>query len=166
MSDDRPTGVPTRLVLPVPELAERLPGAVITLLAPFLPADAVDDGVVFELEAFFAALVPFAYVLGDPARFPSGTAYLPPQPAAAIRRLTHDLRLAFPELVAPHASVHAATPHLVLPAGVEVVTPVEVHAREALLVTEGASSAPGDTGSAGVAGVRVLARFRFGTSAA
>jgi hypothetical protein len=154
VTEDLGTGVPTRLVLPVPELTDRLPGAAITLLAPFLPAGAVDDGVVSELEVFFAALVPFAYVLGDPARFPSGTAYLPPRPAAAIRRLTHDLRLVFPELAAPAASLHAATPHLVLPADVEVVTPVEVHAREALLVV--------DAGE----GVRVLARFRFGTSAA
>ena len=110
-----------------------------------------------------AALVPFAYVLGDPARFPSGTAYLPPQPAAAIRRLTHDLRRAFPELVAPPASLHEATPHLVLPAGVALVTPVEVHAREALLVTGGGDGHPGDPGAEGI---RVLARFRFGTSAA
>jgi hypothetical protein len=159
VTDDLGAGVPTRLVLPVPELADRLPGAAITLLAPFLPADTVDDGVVSELEAFFAALVPFAYVLGDSARFPSGTAYLPPQPAAAIRRLTHDLRRAFPELVAP-ASLHAVTPHLVLPAEVEVVTPLEVHAREALLVVDG----PAGTG--GGDGLRVLARFRFGTSAA
>ena len=140
----------TRLVVPVPEVAEIVPDAQIALLDPFLPADQVDEGVLAELREFFAGMVPFAYVLGDPARFPSGASYLPPQPVGTFRRMTYGLRRAFPEAVGPATSLDTVIPHLALPEGAVVRTPLEVHAREARLLD----------------GDDVIARFRFGTSAA
>ena len=141
----------TRLVVPVAEIAARVPGAHVTLVDPFLAADDVDEGVVAELGELFADLVPFAYVLGDAARFPNGVVYLPPQPVEVFRRITHRLRRAFPEVVGPATSLDTVVPHLVVPEESDVPTPLEVHAREALLLD----------------GVGVLiAGFTFGTSAA
>jgi ABC-type phosphate/phosphonate transport system permease subunit len=95
--------------------------------------------------------VPFAYILGEPARFPSGAEYLPPQPVTVFRRITHSLRRAFPEVIGPATSLDTVVPHVPLPEEYDVPTPLEVHAREALLLGDG-----GDT----------IATFRFGTSAA
>jgi hypothetical protein len=144
----------TRLVVPVEEIAARVPGAHITLLDPFLPAGEIDEGVIAELRELFADLVPFAYVLGEPVRFPSGAEYLPPQPVNVFRRITHSLRRAFPETIGPSTSLDTVIPHLLVPEGCEVPTPLEVHAREALLL---AGQNQEQT---------VLATFRFGTSAA
>ena len=144
----------TRLVLPVPELAGTVPGAHIVLVAPFLAPDAVDAGVLAELRDFFADLTPFAYVLGEVASFPSGVRYLPPQPVGVLRRITHSLRRTFPEVIGEATSLDTVVPHLSLPADLDpagVPTPLEVHAREALLLTPDGST---------------LATFRFGTSAA
>ncbi len=137
-------------MVPVPELAGRVPGAKIALLDPFLLASQVDAGVVAELREFFAELVPFPYVLGDSARFPNGLAYLPPQPVGTFRSISHSLRRAFPEVIGTTTSLDIVIPHLILPEEADVPTPLEVHAREALLI----------------AGEDVLATFRFGTSAA
>jgi hypothetical protein len=145
----------TRLVLPVPELIHTVPSAAIPLLVPFLPADRVDDGVLAELVRFFGALVPFVYVLGEPARFPTGAAYLPPEPIAPLRRIVLGLRRAFPEAADP-TSLVLGTPHLPLPEGVHPEVPVVVRAREARLLGVGAAGE----------GERVLATFAFGTSAA
>ena len=144
----------TRLVVPVDEIVARVPGAHIAVLDPFLPVDDVDQGVVAELRELFAELVPFAYVLGEPARFPDGEQYLPPQPVTVFRRITHSLRRAFPESVGPATSLDTVVPHLSVPETCDVPTPLEVHAREAvLLVGRGENE-------------NVLATFRFGTSAA
>ena len=144
----------TRLVVPVDEIVARVPGAHIALLDPFLPADDVDDGVVSELRELFAEVVPFAYVLGEPAWFPDGEQYLPPQPVLVFRRITHSLRRAFPESIGPATSLDTVVPHLSVPEESDVPTPLEVHAREAhLLVGRGENET-------------VLATFRFGTSAA
>ncbi len=143
----------TRLVIPVPEVSDLVVGAHVVLLDPFLALAEVDEGVLSELRDAFAELVPFAYVLGEVARFPSGVAYLTPQPVAVFRRITSTLRRDFPEISGRPTSLHGSMPHLPLGAGATdaVVTPVEVHAREAVLLeADGA----------------VLARFAFGTAAA
>ncbi len=145
---------PTRLVVPVAELVARVPGAHVTLVDPFLPREEIDEGVLAELRELFADLVPFAYVLGEPARFPSGTAYLPPQPVTVFRRLTHRLRRAFPEVIGPTTSLEVVVPHMTLPTGYDVPTPLEVHAREAVLLAGPSEDAT------------ELARFAFGDSAA
>ncbi len=144
----------TRLVVPVAEITARVPGAHITLLDPFLASDDVDEGVIAELREIFAELVPFAYVLGEPARFPDGEQYLPPQPVTVFRRITHSLRRAFPETIGPATTLDTVIPHLSVPEESDVPTPLEVHAREALLLV-----GRGDNET-------LLATFRFGTSAA
>ncbi len=144
----------TALVLPVPEAAGLVADAHIALLDPFLPSHLIDDGVLAELREFFAELVPFAYVLGERAEFPNGSAYLPPQPVGVFRRVIHQLRRSFPELVGPASTLDTFVPHLALPAGSTVTGPIEAHGRETQLRLDG----PG--------GVRVIATFRFGTSAA
>ncbi len=143
----------TRLVIPVAEISDVVPGAHIALLDPFLPASQVDEGLLGELREIFSELVPFPFVLGEAARFPSGAAYLPPQPVGVFRRITQSLRRTFPEVVGHPTSLHGSIPHLALDdeAADAVPTPLEVHAREAVLL------GPGDA---------VLARFQFGTSAA
>ena len=151
---ERTASVTTRLVVPVAELRARVPGAHIPLVDPFLAVEDIDDGVIAELRELFSDLVPFAYVLGEPARFPNGETYLPPQPVNVFRRITHSLRRAFPEVIGPATSLDTVVPHLPVPEEAEVPTPLEVHAREALLL-----AGTGD-------GERVLATFRFGTTAA
>ncbi len=131
-----------------------MPGAHIMLVERFLAAAAVNEGVISELREFFADLTPFAYVLTDVAEFPNGIRYLPPQPVGVFRRITHGLRRSFPEVIESTTSLDTVVPHLTLPEDVEVPTPLEVHAREALLVV--------GSGDDEV----VLATFKFGTSAA
>ena len=138
-------------MVPVAEIVARVPGAHIPLLDPFLDAEDVDEGVIAELRELFADLVPFAFILGEPARFPDGETYLPPQPVNVFRRITHSLRRAFPELIGATTSLDTVIPHLTLPEGALVPTPLEVHAREALLLGEGGVT---------------IATFRFGTTAA
>jgi hypothetical protein len=138
----------------VAEIASRVPEAHITVLDPFLPVGDVDEGVLEELRELFAELVPFAYVLGEPARFPDGEKYLPPQPVTVFRRITYSLRRSFPETIGPATSLDTVVPHLPVPEDADVPTPLEVHAREALLLTGYGE------------GQRLIATFRFGTSAA
>jgi hypothetical protein len=143
----------TRIVIPVPEVSHAVTGAHIALLDPFLPVAQVDEGVVSELRQIFADVVPFAFVLGEVARFPSGAAYLPPQPVAVFRRITGSLRRTFPEVIGHPTSLHGSIPHLGLDEETVdlMATPLEAHARSAALL-----------GSDGA----VLATFEFGTSAA
>ena len=155
VTDDETEPSATRLVLPVPEVAKHIPGAHIALLEPFLPVTDVDAGVIAELRELFAEIVPFPFVLGEPARFPSGASYLPPQPVGVFRSITHSLRRSFPELVGSDTPLYAAIPHLPLPDDDTVLaairTPLNGHAREARLL------GPDDA---------VLGTFAFGTSAA
>jgi hypothetical protein len=151
-----PDGGSTRLVVPVPELAHLVGGAHIALLDPFLATAEVDEGVVAELREILAEIVPFAFVLGPAVRFPTGAAYLPPQPSGVFRRITHSVRRAFPEVTGHPHSLHGSIPHLSLDEDVvdAVPTPLEVHARKAVLLAGKHEQ------------VSVLATFRFGTSAA
>ena len=50
----------TRLVVPVPEVAETVPEAQIALLDPFLRVDQVDEGVLAELRELLTGMVPLA----------------------------------------------------------------------------------------------------------
>ena len=150
VTDDRRTS----LVIPVPEAAAIVVDPHIALLDPFLSPDLVDDGVVAELREFFSRLVSFPFVLGETAQFPSGASYLPPQPVATFRRITHDLRRGFPELVGPATTLDTFVPHLPVPDGTTIPRPFEVHAREAQLLLHDGDAA------------QALAVFRFGTSAA
>jgi len=171
------------LMVPVPELdavvrrrlelcqPEHLPleaddtAAHITLLAPFGSREEVTDGVLAELRRFFSDVTPFDYQLTRVSRFPGGTVYVTPEPAAPFRQLTLGLARRFPERPPFTGAFDDVVPHLSVPllpdedvASVEAELagrlPVSVHAQEASLYWW-------EDGACGT-----LETFPFGTSAA
>lgn len=171
------------LMVPVPELdavvrrrlelrePEHLPleagdsAAHITLLAPFGSREEVTDGVLAELRRFFSDVTPFDFRLTRVSRFPGGTVYVTPEPAAPFRQLTLELTRRFPEHPPYAGAFDDVVPHLGVPllpdeevADVEAELsgrlPVSVRAREAALYWW-------EDGACGT-----LENFPFGTSAA
>ena len=170
----------TGIVIPVPEAdrlvqsassgPRRLPGfgtvpAHITLLAPFLSEDAIDDSAWETLGEFFADITPFTFELADVCEFPGGLTYLAPEPAGTFRRLTSELHRLFPEFPPYGGAFDEIVPHLTVPlaegenvgaltAALTPSLPLSVHAASAaVFVTD-------DDGT------RVLGALPFGTSAA
>jgi hypothetical protein len=137
----------------------------VTLLAPFAGEGDLDDGMLRELDAFFADVTAFTFRLTTVGEFQGGATYLTPDPSAPFRRLTRQLAARFPEYppfggaygeVVPHVSVPVPpdeTPESVR-ADLEGRLPITANAREAQLVW----FEPDE--------VRVLATFPFSTSAA
>lgn len=136
----------------------------VPLLDPFAAESDLDDGVLSELRSYFADVVPFAIRLTDLSQFPGGAAYLTPEPAAPFRHLAAGLVRLFPEF-ARRRGMFDVVPHLTVQLGpdedlerlrsdLEPWLPVATLAREAALwwLEED--------------GVRTLATFPFGTSAA
>ena len=169
------------LMVPVPELdavvrrrlelcaPEHLPlqaddtAAHITLLAPFGSREEVTEGVLAELRRFFSDVTPFDYKLTRVSRFPGGTVYVTPEPAAPFRQLTLELTRRFPEHppyagafddVVPHVSVAQDEDPSVVRQRLDTFLPLEAPAHEAALVWFEET------------GTRTLATFPFGTSAA
>jgi hypothetical protein len=159
------------VVVPLPGLISVVPplgrGAIVPhvpLLDPFADLPGLDDGVLAELRSYFADVLPFAVRLNDVSQFPGGSAYLTPEPAAPFRHLTHGLVRLFPEFgrrrpafdVVPHLTVQLGPDEDLdrLQVELEPWLPVATLAREAALwwLEED--------------GVRTLATFPFGTSAA
>jgi len=120
----------TGIVIPVPEAdrfvqsasggPRRLPGfgavpAHITLLAPFLPEDQLDDAAWETLGAFFDDVTAFSFELADVCAFPGGVTYLAPEPAATFRRLTQELHKLFPEFPPYGGAFDDIVPHLTVP---------------------------------------------------
>ena len=111
----------TGVILPVQVAAgvvrERRLGARahITLLAPFVAPDALDDGVLGELRRFFADVTPFDVRLTEVCAFPDGVVYLAPEPAATLRRLTFELHRLFPEFPPYGGAFDEVVPHLTVP---------------------------------------------------
>jgi len=159
------------LVVPLPGLVALAPplgvGVAVPhvpIVDPFPPADDLDQGVVAELRGYFADVVPFPVRLGALTEFPGGPPYLTPEPPAPFRRLAHGLARLFPELPRPRGTVDLV-PHLTVPAApgtpveelrerLEPWLPVTTVAREAALWSWAED------------GVRTLATFPFGTTAA
>lgn len=94
---------------------DRSPSAHITLLAPFLPIAAIDDGVLADLSRFFADITPFGFVLAEVCKFPGGPVYLAPDPPAPLRKLTQELHRAFPEFPPYGGAFDEIVPHLTVP---------------------------------------------------
>jgi hypothetical protein len=137
----------------------------ITVLGPFMPEPALDDGVVADLERYFSDVTSFGYTLSGVSAFPGGPTYLAPDPAGVFRRLTLGLLHVFPEFppyggafddVVPHVSVPLLPDESTESLRVELERrlPIEAVAHTATLVRV----AEGDT--------RTLATFPFGTTAA
>lgn len=137
----------------------------ITLLGPFMPESAIDDGVIADLERYFADVTSFGFTLAGVSAFPGGPTYLAPEPASVFRRLTHGLLHVFPEFPPYGGAFDEVVPHLSVPllsdesteslrTELERRLPIEAVAHTAALVRV----AEGDT--------RTLATFPFGTTAA
>jgi 2'-5' RNA ligase len=111
------TIVRQRVLQVQPELIprDRSLSAHITLLAPFLPPDQIDDGVIADLARFFADVTPFGFTLGEVCEFPDGPTYLAPDPAAPIRKLTQELHRSFPEFPPYGGAFDDVVPHLTVP---------------------------------------------------
>lgn len=167
------------LVIPVPEagwlLQDRVAGpesmatglhlpAHLTLLVPFAGRAQLTDAVLADLDDLFADVVPFGFKLDQVCRFPGGTVYLAPEPAAPFRLLTHELSRMFPALPPYGGRFDEVVPHLTVPLAdgeteddiarlVSAHGPLVGHARQAELwwIDED---------------VEVFAEFPFGTTAA
>jgi 2'-5' RNA ligase len=160
------TIVRQRLLQVRPSLLPRDHGvaAHITLCAPFLPPERIDDGVISELAHWFADLTSFPYSLTEVAEFPDGVVYLAPEPALPFTRLSLELRRLFPETTALGA-FDEFVPHVTVPlAPEETVDDLREHLRRSLPVTAHAVEAAlvhveeGNT--------HVIANLPFGASAA
>jgi 2'-5' RNA ligase len=152
------------LLIPVPE-AEPIVGewrslydpsaaagvpAHITLLYPFVPRPEIDDALLEELRAHFAAIRPFRYRFPGLARFP-GVVYLSPEPAKPIRAMIRDLAELYPDYP-PYGGIHDdVVPHLTvadrrerldlvlmkrIERGLGPKLPLEAQANEVWLMTE------------------------------
>jgi hypothetical protein len=121
---------------------DRSTAAHITLCAPFLAPDRIDDGVVSELERCFAELTSFGFTLTEVCEFPDGVAYLSPEPAAPFARLTLEMHRLFPEAAPNGVTFDDIVPHLTvpLPTG-ETVEDLRAHLRNSLPLTAHAAQA-------------------------
>ena len=137
----------------------------ITLLGPFIPEPDIDDGVLGDLERYFADVTSFGFTLSGVSEFPGGPTYLVPEPVGVFRRLTLGLLRVFPEFPPYGGAFDDVVPHLSVPlvdgedtetlrAELERRLPIEAVAHTATLVRV----AEGDT--------LTLATFPFGTTAA
>jgi len=171
------------LMVPVPELdavvrrrlelrePEHLPlqaddiAAHVTLLAPFGSREQVTEGVLAELRRFFSDVTPFDYKLTRVSRFPGGTVYVTPEPAAPFRQLTLELTRRFPEHPPYAGAFGDVVPHLSVPLlPDEDVTDVEAELADRLPVSVHAQEAALYWWEDGACGT--LETFAFGTSAA
>ena len=142
------------LVVPVREAEGIVRHAHVTLLSPFAAKEELTDGVLGELELFFADCLPFGFRLAEVAQFPGGTTYLSPDPVAPFRSLTHELHRRFPEYPPYGGQFDDVVPHLSVPDKFTLKSPITAYATKALLWWY-------DDGLADV-----LASFPFGTTAA
>jgi len=161
------TVVRQRVMQVSPELMpqDRSISAHITLLAPFLPTEQIDDGVINELARCFADVTPFSFTLTEVCEFPGGVTYLAPDPASTFRRLTQELHRSFPEFPPYGGAFDEVVPHLTVPLApgedtdslriaLNRLLPMTGHAVEAALMHVG----PGET--------HVIATLPFGITAA
>ena len=85
----------------------------VTVLGPFLPEPELTAQVHADLAAVFSGAEPFPFTLEEVRVFPSGLAYLHPEPAEPFARLTEAVTGCFPDHL-PYAGEFAPVPHLSL----------------------------------------------------
>ncbi len=125
------TGLRTALIVAVPEAgfavnhwlertADAKPSAGVpphvTVLYPFAPAAALEDGILEELGALFAEHPAFAFELARCRHFP-GVLYLAPEPSDPFRRLTEAVVAAYPEYPPYEGIFEEVVPHLTVAEG-------------------------------------------------
>ncbi len=119
------------LVVPVPELQARVHRAHVALLSPFATKAELTDGLLGEVEQFFADCVPWWFQLAEVAVLPNGTTYVAPDPAAPFRSLGHELGRRFPEYSSGVGGFDV--PHVEVPEGFRLEAPVTAYAASAAL---------------------------------
>ena len=110
--------VPVEVPVAVRRLRERLDPAAadgvpahVTLLYPFMPAEALTDDVRAEIARLVVEQPAFPFALTRVERWPD-VVWLAPEPAAPFRRLTERLATAFPDYP-PYGGIHdEVIPHL------------------------------------------------------
>ena len=117
----------------------------VTLLFPFVPADAVDESLE-DLRELFAATASFAVSFRELRRWPE-LAYLAPEPPDPFARLTQAIVERWPDYP-PYEGIHdTVVPHLTVAYGDDALLaeveadvtrhlPIEAHVVEALLLEE------------------------------
>ena len=141
------------LVVPVREAEELVARAHITLLSRFAAKEELTDGLLGELDEFFADCLPWSFQLAEVTVSPSGTTYLAPDPVAPFRSLANALAKHFAEFPQDSGQFGDA-PHLSVPDGFTLDEPIAAYARSAELWWY-------DEGT-----VATLSTFPFGTTAA
>lgn len=84
----------------------------VTVLFPFVPADAVDEQVQATLHELFAGVAPFAYRFAEVGRFNESTIFLVPEPGEAFSALTHAVVARFPDHPPYEGAFEVVIPHL------------------------------------------------------
>ncbi len=133
MSDRREPGARSALVVEVPD-AEPVVGewrarldpsaalgmpAHVTVLYPWLPADAVDDATRADLDGVLSAVPSFDVAFGELARVPR-TIYLAPSPPDAFVALTSAVVARWPECPPYEGRYDEVVPHLTVADAVDV----------------------------------------------
>jgi 2'-5' RNA ligase len=118
----------------------------VTLLHPFVPAEAIVDDVLTQLGSLFAASAPFDVVFHKARRWP-GMLYLAPDPPEPFARLTEAIADRWPDYP-PYEGIHdEVIPHLTVAYGddallseveadVSAKLPVSAIVSEAVLLEE------------------------------
>lgn len=89
----------------------------ITVLFPFVPAMALDDGVLARVTAVASAHEPFEFSLDEVGWFDRDVVYLAPDPEEPFRRLTSGVWAEFPEHPPYHGAHDDPVPHLTIGQG-------------------------------------------------
>ncbi len=118
----------------------------VTLFFPFVPAAAIDDGLVAELHELFASVRSFGFELGELRRFPD-VLYLAPEPPEPFAAITDAIVAAYPGFPPYGGGFDTVSPHLTAAEGdrevlraaqadIERSLPIRATAREILLLEE------------------------------
>jgi hypothetical protein len=89
-------------------VGERIPLS-ITLLYPWIPAEALTEGDVDGLRSFFATRAQFQFELTRVAEFPGAVVYAVPEPDDDLRTLTRGLWARYPDMP-PYGSAGGGPP--------------------------------------------------------
>ena len=112
----------------------------ITILAPFLPPDEIDEAPLRELFARFSS---FDFVLDGVEQFDDGHVWLRPTPLWRFADLTAAVWERWPERPPYEGAVDVVIPHLTIsetPLDVNVSLPIAARAHEVVLIEEDESS--------------------------
>lgn len=118
----------------------------VTILFPFVPANAIDDGLLEELTAIFARFPVLEFALRRIRRFPE-VLYLAPEPPEPFVSLTETVFASYPEYPPYGGELGSIIPHVTAAEGraddldraeadIAPMLPVAAEAREVLLLAE------------------------------